>query len=267
MQQAEPIPVQEFLAQGKLRRADVVLCRGKRSFFSWLIRWATRSLFSHAAIVFVIPNEDLGFQNTFLIESVTSGVDITDLRHYVIDKSRDYDVAIKRLEVPWFSSDPDGKEVRRLVRGSTLDFIKAEYDFLTVWRLTIEVAQRLLFGVRVRLFGLEPTLRSIYARKKLAPGYFICSGFVQYGFYDAVRKLVKAGRLTEARLDEVVFNPRASARPDTPTLLSTTPEDLALAEQLSWKYVIIDRYVYEVTDKAEAYALIARKGIRHKAVG
>lgn len=267
MRQAEPIPVQEFLAQGKLRRADVVLCRGKRSFFSWLIRWATRSLFSHAAIIFVIPNEDLGFQNTFLIESVTSGVDVTDLQHYVIDKSRDYDVAIKRLEAPWFSSDPDGKEVRRLVRGSMLDFIKADYDFPTIGRIALRIFRQLVFGLRVRRSDLEPTLRRTYAKNRLAPGYFICSGFVQYGFYDAVRKLVKVGRLTEARLDEVVFNPRASARPDTAKLLSTTPEDLAQAKQLTWKYVIIDRYVYEVADKEEAYALIARKGIRHQAAG
>jgi hypothetical protein len=267
LQQAKPIPVEDFLKQGKLRRADVVLCRGKRSFFSWLIRWATRSRFSHAAIVFVIPNEDLGFQNTFLIESVISGVDITDLRHYVIEKSRDYDVAIKRLESPWFSSDPDGKEVRRLIRGSMLDFIKADYDFATIGRIALRVFRQLVFGLRVRVSGLERTLRRTYAKNRLAPGYFICSGFVQYGFYDAVRKLVRAGRLTGAELDEVVFNPRASARPDTAKLLSTTPEDLAGAQRLTWKYVIIDRHVYEVATQEEAYALIARKGTRHRHAG
>ncbi len=267
MQDKEPIPVRDFLAQDKLKHADIVLCRGKKSLFSRLIRWATKSNFSHAAIVFVIPDKDKGFENTFLIESVTSGVDITDLRHYAVDKWREYDVAIKRLEAPWFSDDPGSEDIRRLVRGSMLDFIKAEYDFLTVWRLALKVAQRLLFGVRVRLFGLEPTLRSTYARKKLAPGYFICSGFVQYAFYDAVRRLVTKGRLTPAHLREVIFHPPTSARPDTAKLLSTTPEELAQAEQLSWKYVIIDRYVYEVTDKAEAYALIARKGIRHQAAG
>ncbi len=106
-----------------------------------------------------------------------------------------------------------------------------------------------------------------YAKGQLGPGSFICSGFVQYGFYDAVRRLVDADRLTDAELAEVVFNPKASAPPDTPTLLSTTPEDLAQAEQLSGKYGIIDQHVYEVTCKTEAYALIARKGIRHQAPG
>ncbi len=267
MQEKEPVPVQDFLAQNQLRRADIVLCRGKKSLFSRLIRWATRSHFSHAAIVFVIPSQDKGFDNTFLMESVTSGVDITDIRHYAIDEWRSYDLAIKRLEAPWFATGPGAEDFRRLVRGCMLNFVKADYDYLNVWRIAVEVVRRFVFGVRVRFGGLEPTLRKAYAKGQLAPGSFICGGFVQYGFYDAVKRLVDADRLTDAELAEVVFNPKASARPDTPTLLSTTPEDLAQAEQLSWKYVIIDRYVYEVADKEEAYALIARKGIRHKAPG
>ncbi len=267
MQDKEPVPVRESLAQDKLKRADIVLCRGKKSLFSRLIRWATRSHFSHAAIVFVIPSQDKGFDNTFLMESVTGGVDITDIRHYAIDEWRGYDLAIKRFEAPWFATGPEAEDIRRLVRGCMLNFVKADFDYLNVWRIAVEVVRRFVFGVRVRFGGLEPTLRKAYAKGQLAPGSFICSGFVQYGFYDAVRRLVDADRLTDAELAAVVFNPKASARPDTPTLLSTTPEDLAQAEQLSWKYVIIDQHVYEVTSKTEAYALIARKGIRHQAPG
>ncbi len=267
MQNKEPVPVREFLTQDKLKRADIVLCRGKKSLYSRLIRWATKSNFSHAAIVFVTPSRDKGFDNTFLLESVTGGVDITDIQHYAIDEWRGYDLAIKRFEAPWFATGPEAEDIRRLVRGCMLNFVKADYDYLNVWRLAVGVVRRFVFGVRVRVGGLEPTLRRAYAKGQLAPGSFICSGFVQYGFYDAVRRLADANRLTDSELAEVVFKPTASARPDTATLLSTTPEDLAQAEQLSWKYVIIDQHVYEVTSKTEAYALIARKGIRHQAPG
>ncbi|QLH37961.1 MAG: hypothetical protein HWD60_01765 [Defluviicoccus sp.] len=62
------LSITEFLAGDHIRRGDIVLCRGKKSAFSRLIRWATRSYFSHAALVFVTPDRDQNFNNTFLID-------------------------------------------------------------------------------------------------------------------------------------------------------------------------------------------------------
>jgi hypothetical protein len=260
-----PIPVEQFLGQGKLRRADIALCAGRGSLISALIRWGTRSRFSHAALVFVVPHEDRGFDKTFLIESIGNGVDITDLGHYVVDRRRAYDVVILRFEEPWFAAGPDGEDIQRLVRGHMLNFIKAEYDFGTIWQIARSVARKLIFGVQLRYLGFERTLRRTYAGKGLAPGQFICSGFVQYGYYRAVEKLVGAGRLAADKLAQVVFKPGPAGARSVPELLCTTPEDVASARQLACKYVFIDGYVYEVSSRQEAYDLLDRKNIRHPA--
>jgi hypothetical protein len=76
-----PMPVDAFLKDAHLylKRCDVVLCSG-RSVFSRLIKWATKSVFSHAALVFLIPDKQQGFDNTFILESNSKGVDLTNLR-------------------------------------------------------------------------------------------------------------------------------------------------------------------------------------------
>src|SRR5882757_3224319 len=86
-----------------LQRGDVVLCKGKATLFSLAIRWWTRSHFSHTALVFAVPSAEEGFERTFLIEAGTSGVDITDLKHYAVDRARAYDIAIKQFEQPWMT--------------------------------------------------------------------------------------------------------------------------------------------------------------------
>ncbi len=253
MSEPQGIPVEEFLAQDRLMRADVVLCRGKK-LSSKLIRWWTRSEFSHAALVFVIPNRDQGFNNTFLIESVSGGVDITDLKHYVEEQSKKYDVAVKRLDEEWFTGGENGSALQRLVRGCMLDFIKAEYDYGTIWYIVRTLISRFLFGVQQRFRGLEKTLDTAFEREWQVPSQFICSGFVQYGFYEAVRRQIKQGELPAGRLAQVLFRKDPPAQVTDRTLLAATPEDLARAPQLAWKYVIVDQQAYEVATEAEAYA-------------
>ncbi|HEY8247644.1 MAG TPA: hypothetical protein VIG38_10230, partial [Hyphomicrobium sp.] len=90
-----PMPVEDFLAGKYLERADVVLTRRAWDISSWAIRWATNSPFSHAAMVFTGPQFESGYTSTFVIESGTSGVDLTNLRDYIADKSAF--IAIKRF--------------------------------------------------------------------------------------------------------------------------------------------------------------------------
>lgn len=246
------LSITEFLAGDHIRRGDIVLCRGKKSAFSRLIRWATRSYFSHAALVFVTPDRDQNFNNTFLIESITSGVDLTDLRHYVVDHSDDYDVAILRFEAPWFTDDH-----ACLIRGVMLDFIKAEYDFNTVWQLAWTVAKRVAFCIQARVAGLQSTLERTYAQGQLAPGQFICSGFVQYGFYDAVDRCIRRGTLPEECRQDVLFRSGLAVPPEHAMLLSTTPEDLASSPLLSWQFLILQGIVHQVQSRDEAYTLLS----------
>lgn len=250
-----PMPVKDFLsnADRHLRRSDIVLCCGQ-SLFSRLIRWATKSSFSHAALVFLIPQFDAGFRNTFLIESVPNGVDVTDLRHYVVDRADDYDVVVRRLDHPWFS-----EEAQRVVRGRMLDFIKADYDFATVWTIAKSVFERILFGIQVRMSGLEEALRKTHAKDKLAPAQFICSGFVQYGMAATVRQLVDDGKLPASCIEAALFRPGLTADSDVDALLSTTPEDIAATDKLQWLYVFRKKQVYRVASRAEVNRLLGAR--------
>ena len=248
-----PKPIDAFLAEAErhLARGDIVLCRGS-SLFSRLIRWATRSRFSHAALIFLVPHRDDGFDNTFVIEASTGGVDLTDLKHYAIERAKDYQVAIRRLERDWFTED-----IQRLVRGRMLDFIKADYDYATVWTLARHAIRRIVFGIRVRTQGLERTMRTMRAQRELAPAQFICSGFVQWGFFSTLQTLVKEGKLTSAQFEQVLFKRGLTPDSDTSAVISTTPEDIAQTDKLVWRFAIKDGLVYRVSTAAEVDAIIA----------
>jgi hypothetical protein len=54
-----------------------------------------------------------------------------------------------------------------------------------------------------------------------------------------------------ARLKEVIFNPRIKKRVTTFELLTTTPADLANCNELSWKYIIKNGVIREVSSGEE----------------
>ena len=192
-----PMPVEDFLAGKYLERADVVLTRREWDISSWAIRWATSSPFSHAAMVFTGPQFESGYTSTFVIESGTSGVDLTNLRDYIADKSAF--IAIKRFRQPWFD---EAKQSR--VRGLLLDKIKASYNY---WAIGT-IARNLWFGVERSVSGDRTTMRRFRERNWDAPTEFICSGLVQIGFVEAALEYIKAGTLPPTALNEVVFEPR-----------------------------------------------------------
>lgn len=250
--------VEAFLANADhyLHRCDVLLFKGKRSLPSRLIRWSTESHFSHAALLFLLPHRDKGFDSTFLLESTSGGVDLTDLREYLVDRSHKYDVAIKRLEADWFDAD-----VRKEVRGHMLNFIKAKYDFGTIGKLAAATLRRVLFGVQRRFRrDLEDALRK--TKDEFVPGRFICSGFVQYGFCATVQRLEEAEELPSGTLRQVAFKRGVSSVADDAAILSTTPQDLAMSEKLTWKYVIREGLVYAVSRAEQVERLLARTADR-----
>ena len=132
-----PKPVTEFLAGNYLERADVVLTRRSGDLASTIIRWATNSAFSHAAMVYTGAQFDQGISGTFVIEAGTSGVDLTKLSDYAENKSTF--VAIRRFNREWFNAARQSR-----VRGVLLDKIKDTYDYWTIWR----IARNLWFGVQ-----------------------------------------------------------------------------------------------------------------------
>jgi energy-converting hydrogenase Eha subunit A len=250
------MPARQFLANAEryLRRGDIVLCKGKATLFSWAIRWWTNSHFSHTALVFAVPSADEGFERTFLIEAGTSGVDITDLKHYAIEAAAVYDVAIKRLDQPWMTA-----EVQRAVRGHMLNFIKASYDYGKVAALARSLFSSVVFGLNAPVVGVDRAIRRSYRLSRVAPGRFLCSGFVQYGFMSAVKQLIARGALPKSALDDVTFNDRLGRLADDASILATTPQDFAQSAKLAWLYVIRRGRVHRVADYAEVDRILRRR--------
>jgi len=257
-----PMPVEDFLAGNYLERSDVVLTRRDWDLASWAIRWATNSPFSHAALVFTGPQFESGFSNTFVIEAGTGGVDLTDLRDYIADKSSF--LAIKRFKKEWFDEPKQSR-----VRGLLLDKIKANYNFWAIGH----IARNIWFGVERSMRGDEEAIRTFREREWTPPNEYICSGLVQIGFVEAVLEYIKSDRLPPSALKEVVFQSVAATRlPDEDdwqyldgesskttavlfrnqnfdVLESVTPEDLATSKKLEWLYMIKNGLVY----KADSY--------------
>ena len=257
-----PMPVETFLEGNYLKRSDIVLTRRDWDLTSWVIRWATGSPFSHAALIFTGPQFESGFSNTFVIEASTAGVDLTNLRDYIADKSSF--LAVKRFKKEWFDEPKQSR-----VRGLLLDKIKADYNF---WALG-HIARNVWFGVERSLRGDKEAIQTFRERDWTPPNEYICSGLVQIGFVEAVLEYIKSDQLPPSALREVVFQRVAASRlpekddwqyldPEASkttanlfrnqnfdALESVTPEDLALSDKLEWLYMIKNGLVY----KADSY--------------
>lgn len=247
------MPIEDFLKGNFLDRADIVLARRRNSFFALLVTIFTRTYWAHAALIFLVPYRWRDFQSTYLIESTFGGVDLTDFAGFFKRKKR-YVIAIKRFEAPWFS-----EAYRGAVRARMLDHIEADYDY---WRLVSIVRaywKRAVFQVLGLVQGHKRTVRAYYTRNRRLPNQFICSGFVQFGYLQTVRDLIKAGRIEHGSIEEVLFASDSSRSVDEKHLLSVTPQDLANAPQLVWKFAIVDDQVYRVRSQAEVRQLAKQK--------
>lgn len=266
-----PMPVADFLSGPYLRRADVVLTRKRRSFRSWLIRWATQGNFSHAAMVFLVPHQEQGFNNSFVIEAASHGVDLANLADYLNDRRTI--VGIKRLPARWFSD-----EVQCLVRGRMLNSIQSSYSYATAITIGLGLLRRVAFGIRSRVQGTRKAISGRRQKALAPPNEFICSGLVQLGFLHALTEQVADGKLRPARLADVVFHDELAgllpadweqfsdaeqveimwdfANGFEDVLLAVTPEHIARSQKLAWVYIIRDRLVYPVSTEAEARALL-----------
>jgi DNA-binding transcriptional regulator YdaS (Cro superfamily) len=266
-----PKKVDDFLAGEYLQKADVMLeQRWSGDVAAWVIRWATNSLFSHAALVYTAPPYDSGVANTFVIEAGTKGVGLTKLTDYVHDSHVNF-IAIKRLKpASWFDSDRQAR-----VRGLLLDKIKAHYDYWTVW----QIARQIWFGVEEKVSSRQKTLESYREKDWTPPNEFICSGLVQIGYVEMMVEAIKNGQISPEALRDVVFTKSAERylpirgqwsslgdqQKETAAifrqllndeLFSVTPEDLGQTDKLDWKYLIKGDKVYKISSYAELQKLI-----------
>ena len=244
----------ELVNGGKLKRADIMLSRTKGSLLGSLIRFGTGSYWNHAFMVYVIKDSSQGYDTTFIIESGGGGIDIHNIAHYLNSPNK-YDVAVKRFEADWFEDDikTDGLRYRRKIRGFALEEIDDKYDHKLILGITRRVIRQFILALLFPWQRRKPAeKRRIYVPrflKALNVNAYICSGFVQWSYYQGVSRILKEDRLDESKLSDVIFNLRLSRGVTEDELLSTTPADLANSNKLSWKYIIKDGVVLEVEDK------------------
>lgn len=197
-----------------IRVSDVVLRvnLSPRDVFSGIIRFATNSAWSHAALLYLISDPLQGYDNTFLVEAMTSGIRVASWRNEVFPFET-FTVGIRRLPLDWYvetphdiarhnHSDPEdipGIAYLRHVRGMALDQVNGLYDRNTIYEMVALYAER----VAKRHFAAIPEIAA--AADKAADLFrkwdesdahassvlrFICSGLVQYSFFSALRRRI-----------------------------------------------------------------------------
>ena len=245
-------PLDEFLSSSELQLGDIVLFRRKGSFFAKNLTRFTGDYFSHSGLIFATPHTDPGFTKTYVLECNFSGVDITPIEHF-IRKRGAYVLCIKRLERDWADA-----RLRKVIRGHALNYIKAEYSFRTLTDLFLRTEAHLLFPRRQaaprRAKALEQNLR----RGFKLPRAFICSGFVQYALFEAVRRAsaVSSLELEADVLSDCYFANERWTDSLQADLLSVTPQDMADTSKLSWKYLIHQGEAFDISSQDDAMACI-----------
>jgi hypothetical protein len=233
----------------ELQRSDIVLIQSKSSLFGRAIRWATRSQFTHAALIFAIPNTQQGFNRAFVIESSIGGVDLTALDDLTDYPSHKKSLVIMRLEREWFN-----KDIQKRIRGEMLNSIKANYDYQSIGHLVLAIGTSMLLGKRSRAVNLiKEIIRIRFRDKRLPPLRFICSGFVQFGFWHTVQN-----NLPDIDTNEVYFGPPVENEIGKADLLTITPEELFQSDKLVAKYLITGQRVYPVSGREQCLTLLRR---------
>jgi hypothetical protein len=233
-----PMTVKTFFAEADfhLRHGDILLSRSP-TFTSQIIRFVSGQFFSHAAVVFLLPQKLEHFTHTFVIESLFRGVGIANLESYTSWRNPVEEVGVLRLQGREFT-----KDFFRRANGTLLNEINKPYDFRRLWHL----AWTSVFKPKSGGSQVHPKHRRF---RRWYPRQFICSGFIQFGYHQAA---------VDEKIDtrDIILT-NGLANPSMDDLMGTTPEDLAKSDKLTWKYVIRRGWVYEVARFDEAKRIIS----------
>jgi len=291
-----------------LRVADVLLRVNKdpKEIFAHLIRIATGSKWSHSAILYLISDPYRGYNNTFLVEAKTKGINIASWRNEVVPFEQ-FTVGIKRPDVEWYVETPreqakhdphdpedtHGISYLRHVRGIAMDQINGLYDKKTVYELSAlyvkRAAQRHLSAVP-QVAETAASLAEFFKKwdeKETDTTQvlrLICSGLVQYSFFEALRIRVMHDLDIPEHRDAALSNLRNMPRiifsadphglipeyvhkieqgqlaihdPVPNNLLdllkTAVPADFNNSSNLTWRYVINKGVVWQIEVADEGY--------------
>lgn len=233
-----PMRVGKFLDQSEqyLQRGDIILSRNQ-TLASWLIRMTTGGFFSHAALVFLLPRRDEGLDSTYVLESVTTGVGVGNFERWVNGRKAIEQVAILRLEGAGIDVDFFNK-----VAGLMLEYVNASYDYGRV----VNKAVSIIFGIQSQIAKLNRGRTSI---RPWIPKSFICSGYIQYGLVEAMRR-----RKNDP--STVILKTGLDVH-DRDGILAVLPEDIATSTKPTWLYVIRRGFVHQVSSYEQAKEIIS----------
>ncbi len=211
-------------------------------------------------MVCAVDKEAQGYGAVMVIDPKTSGNIEWDCAARYLDRLNKYDVAVKRLEAGWFQSDyrADEPDFRSRICNIAINEVdiklgsKLEQFIDRIIRQTTIVFR----FVRRKIRGPKPPLHIPRIVRPIQLKAFTCGGFVQWCYYQAVSRTLAESGVDRARLKEVIFNPRIKKKVTPFELLTTTPADLASCNALSWKYIIKEGMIWEVSSEEEAKLII-----------
>lgn len=146
-----------------LQVADIILTTKYKSIFSRSIRKATKSNWSHVALILKIPEETAFNKKILIVEAVKNGIQIHRIQKYTRHRDK-FDIGVKR--VPGLS-----EKTRKKVLAYMLNNVDTPYNYT-----------RLLLNLLQTVNILAPKTSSKIANSD----DLVCSTFTQKAFFNAV---------------------------------------------------------------------------------
>ncbi len=307
-----PDPLDYFLKEeathAYVRVSDVVLRANQKTtdVFSRLIRFGTNSNWSHTALLYLLSDPHQGFDNTFLVEAMTTGIRVASWRNEVMPFEQ-FTVGIRRLPLDWYVETPQeaashnphdpedthGIAYLRHIRGMAVDQINNLYDQDVIDELTALYVKRLADYYHVRtLSDVANNIAQWFAKRDAQHNLdssvtrFICSGLVQYSFFAALRRRIinaladpnpavhDVAMQNLSNIPRIIFRTdqegvipdyiqqiqagKLKISDDVPArvinfLKTTTPADVNLSQNLTWRYVIYAGAVWQIDEAPAGY--------------
>ena len=240
----------------KLKVADILLVHTKRSLWGWIIRFGTRCYWNHALIVCDARNTEQSYDNTLVVDPKTDGSIKVDYLSKNFGRLNKYDVAVMRLEADWFQDDypscePDFRS--RICNIAVNEAVtKAGSKLAELINQAIRQITVIYRFVRRKIKGSRTPLHLPWNIRPIQVKASTCGGFVQWCYYKGVSQILEERGSDKSRLQEVLFSSRTKKDVTPFELLTTTPADLANCDKLSWKYVVKDGVIRELSSGKEA---------------
>jgi len=240
----------------RLLATDILLIHTKRSLWGWLIRLGTHCYWNHALMVCSNGDVEQDYRNMLVVDARTDGTIVMSRVSEYLSRRDKYDVAVKRLEADWFHSEnrTSTEELRSLICSIALNEVDSTLGRRLMKSLKQLVRQFTVIYrfIRRKIRGACTPPSLPWSIRPAQVKAFTCGGFVQWCYYKAVSKMLEERDGDHSLLDDVVFNPRVEQEPTPFELLTTTPADLANCDKLSWKYVIKNGVMKEVSGGEDA---------------